>query len=88
MAAGELVKIAILEGNPNGWEVRVGCHTDDLSAEKSIHRWPLITTKSFSLTSAFGGLIYLESSKGNSTIKIKLENVIEALLLRHKKGLP
>ncbi len=83
MAAGELVKIAVLEGNPNGWEVRVGCHTDDLSAEKSIHRWPLITTnvklkKSFSLTSAFGGLIYLESPKGNSTIKIKLENVIEA----------
>ena len=83
IAGGELVKIVVLEGNPNGWEVRVGCHTDELSTEKIMHRWPLVTTsvklkKSFNLSSAFGGLIYLESPKGNSTIKIKFENVIEA----------
>ena len=83
IAAGSSVRVVVLDGNPNGWEVRVGCHTDDLSTEPNLHRWPLITTnvklqRSFNLSSAFGGLIYLESPKGSSTIKIKFENVIEA----------
>ena len=75
----------VLDGyNPSGWEIRVGSHTDDLSNNvRPLHRWPLISSsaklkKSFCLTSAFGGLIYLDSPKGNSTIRIKLENVIEA----------
>jgi hypothetical protein len=81
--ADSTVRVTVLEGNSNGWEVRVGCHTDDLSNMNVLKRWPLISStvklsKYSTITSAYGGLIYLESPKGNSRIRIKLENVIEA----------
>ncbi|CAF0709194.1 unnamed protein product [Brachionus calyciflorus] len=75
--------ITVLEGNPTGWEVRIGSHTDDLIAMNSLKRWPCITSnlklrKTLSITSAFGGLIYLESPKGNSTLKLKFDSVVQA----------
>jgi hypothetical protein len=81
--ADSTVRVTVLDGSSNGWEVRVGCHTDDLSSMNVLKRWPLISStvklsKYSTITSAYGGLIYLESPKGNSRIRIKLENVIEA----------
>jgi hypothetical protein len=81
--ADSTVRVTVLEGNYAGWELRVGCHTDDLSKMNVLKRWPLISStiklsKYSTITSAYGGLIYLESPKGNSRIRIKLENVVEA----------
>lgn len=83
LAAGGCAQITVVEGNPSGWEVRVGSHTDDLTTMDEIRRWPQLSVavklkKSVSLTSAFGGLIYVESPKGNSSIRIKIESVLEA----------
>ena len=82
IAAGTSIKVSVLEGSPTGWEIRISCHTDDLSSMQSLRRWPLVHAKTklkklMNLTSAFGGIIYLDSPNGNSTLKIKLENVIE-----------
>lgn len=83
LAAGGCAQITVVEGNPSGWEVRVGSHTDDLTSMPEIRRWPQLSVsvklkKSVSLTSAFGGLIYLESPKGSSSIRVKIESVLEA----------
>ena len=64
----------------------MGCHTDDLSSMDRLKRWPLVYSKSKLkkeniITSAFGGLIYLDSPNGNSTIKLQFENVVEAPFL-------
>ena len=90
MAAGSIVRCLVLEGNPAGWTMRIGAHTDDLSTMSSLNRWPLVSSsvkmkRDMSISSAFGGLIYIESPKGNSSIKIKLENVIEAPYFDLKK---
>ena len=42
LAAGTLARVTVLEGNPNGWDIRVGCHTDDLSSESKLNRSNLI----------------------------------------------
>lgn len=80
---GGCCTVTVLEGNPSGWHVFIGCHTDDLTKMNSFKRWPAITSslklkKTLTITSAFGGLIYFESPKGNSTIKVKLDSVAEA----------
>lgn len=83
LAASGCAQITVVEGNPAGWEIRVGGHTDDLTTMEEIRRWPQLSVamklkKSMSVTSAFGGLIYLESPKGNSSIRVKIESVLEA----------
>jgi hypothetical protein len=82
VAPGALARLTVLEGNWTGWDVRIGAHTDDLTDMKILNRWPNICCKiklkkHTNISSAFGGTIYLDSPKGNSTLKIKLENVIE-----------
>lgn len=90
LAAGTQAVITLIEGNPSGWQVRIGSHTDDLTKMESLKRWPVVCSciplkRTTIVTSAFGGLIYLDSPKGNSTIKIKLESVIEAPYFDLKK---
>lgn len=80
---GTAVQITVLDGNPTGWEVRISSHTDDLTHMDYLLRWPQVNSliklkKNLIVTSAFGGLIYFDSPKGNSFIKLKLENVIES----------
>jgi hypothetical protein len=82
MAAGSLVNVTVLEGSISGWELRVSSHVDDISSSHQLNRWPIVSLsmklkKFMTITSAFGGIIYLDSPKGNCTIRLKLENVIE-----------
>lgn len=82
MAAGSLISVTVLEGSTSGWELRISSHVDDLTSMKSYNRWPVVSSsiklkKFMTITSAFGGIIYLDSPKGNTTIRLKLENVIE-----------
>jgi hypothetical protein len=81
--AGYSIKITVLEGNPTGWDLRIGCHTDDLSEMECFNRWPFVCSsiklkKSLNISTAFGGLIYLDSPRGNSSVKIKIENAIQS----------
>ena len=81
--AGSSIKVTVLDGNPAGWNLRIGCHSDDLSTVDCLNRWPIVFScvklkKCLSVATAFGGLIYLDSPKGYSTLKIKLESVVEA----------
>jgi hypothetical protein len=81
LIAGCSMRLTVLEGNPKGWDIRIGCHTDDISESESLRRWPIVHSKMplqryMQLSTAFGGIIYLDSPKGNSTIKVRLENVI------------
>lgn len=83
LVPGSAAQLTVIYGNSTGWEVRIGSHTDDLTDMKSYKRWPAVSSsiklkKTLTLTSAFGGLIYLESPKGNSTLKVKLESVLES----------
>lgn len=65
------------------WFLRVGCHTDVLQADDEYRRWPNITkvfpicTNVIRACSPFGGLVYFESPEGKSSLKAKLENVVE-----------
>jgi hypothetical protein len=82
ISPGASARLTVLEGNWAGWDVRIGAHTDDLSDMKILNRWPNVCCKiklkkNINISSAFGGIVYLDSPKGNSTLKIKLENVIE-----------
>lgn len=79
---GIKASINLLEGNSSGWEVRIGAHTDQLF-NVNLKRWPCISSnfrlrKKLYITTAFGGLIYLQSPKGTSSIKVELESVVEA----------
>ncbi len=81
--AGGAITVTVLEGNPTGWDLRIGCHTDDLSTMECLNRWPIVTSciklkKVMTVSTAFGGLVYFDSPKGNSTLRIKLESVVEA----------
>jgi hypothetical protein len=81
--AGGSITVTVLSGNPTGWDFRISCHTDDLTPMDCLNRWPIVCScvklrKTMSVTTAFGGLIYLDSPKGNSTLRIKLEAVVEA----------
>ena len=71
------------------WSVRIGAHTDDLSGCGSISRWPCIslvvplcglcdTSPEVVFSSPYGGLIYLESSRGNVKVEATLSNVVES----------
>lgn len=82
MAPGSLINVVVLEGSVTGWDLRISPHIDDLTSMKSLHRWPIVSSttklkKFLTVTSAFGGIIYLDSPKGVSTLRLKLENVIE-----------
>lgn len=81
--AGSAIKVYVLDGNPTGWEIRIGCHTDDISDTSCYNRWPVVSSsvklrKSTSVSTAFGGLVYFESPKGSSSLKVRLESVVEA----------
>ena len=69
---------------PKNWQVRIGIHTDDNFNHDSWVRWPTVYTQAkidsnnFNITSPFGGLVTFLNPAGNSTLKIKVSNIIEA----------
>lgn len=82
LPAGIVMNVKVLEGNLNGWSIRIGAHSDELNIKHEFYRFPNIHTKCplkryLQLSSCFGGIVYLESPKGSSSINIKLENVVK-----------
>jgi hypothetical protein len=78
---------------PENWQVRIGVHKDDNFNHNDWVRWPKVYTqtqiksKKFSVTSAFGGLITFLNPAGNSTLKIKISNILEAPFYDSKSAL-
>ena len=66
------------------WHVSVGCHRDTLEHVESQRRWPnVVVARALihprtTLTSPYGGLVYMESPDDGGTIRFELVNVIEA----------
>lgn len=73
---------AKIEGNLNGWSIRIGAHSDNIENCDFLTRWPCITVtkdlaNEMTLCSPFGGLVYFESTRSGS-IKVSLTNVVTA----------
>ena len=83
LPAGTILLLAVDSGTDfNGWSIRIGAHTDDLSNCEKLLRWPCVTSckslaRELSFSSPFGGLIYFESS-GPGSLSVCLNNVIES----------
>ena len=83
LPAGTTLTVNVSSGSFEGWSVRIGAHSDDLSNCNPMPRWPVVTTvkkfdsEQMNVSSAFGGLIYLESPKAG-TITVNLSNVVES----------
>lgn len=84
LPAGVILTVKLISGKNQGWTVRVGAHTDNLSNCDSFKRWPNVCVsrdlaKEFTMSSPFGGLIYLESPAAG-TVKVSFTNVVESPL--------
>jgi hypothetical protein len=84
VAAGIPIQIDIeKQEGVTGWCARIGCHSDDLKNCNELRRWHCIsickslTTETVTMSSAFGGLLFLESPEGgSSSITVTINNVI------------
>ncbi|CAF3700216.1 unnamed protein product [Rotaria socialis] len=84
VAAGIPIQIDVLQRiGASGWLARIGCHSDDLESCNEFRRWSCISIckplvgNYIRLSSAFGGLLFLESPKGEmNSITVHLHNVV------------
>ncbi|CAF3336682.1 unnamed protein product [Rotaria sp. Silwood1] len=84
VAPGTTIQIDVSEPvGATGWSARIGCHSDDLGNCDQLRRWPCISTcKLLSVTtvemsSAFGGLLFLESPAVElNSISVSIKNVV------------
>ncbi|CAF4250193.1 unnamed protein product [Rotaria sp. Silwood2] len=83
-SAGTTIQIDVSEqAGARGWSARIGCHDDDLRECDELRRWHCISIckplsgSSIKMSSAFGGLLFLESPAGKSnSISVNLQNVV------------
>ena len=83
LPAGVQLQLTVNEGDVSGWMLRIGAHTDKLSDCDKLTRWPSVTverqlSKNMSMSSPFGGLVFLESPASGGSLKLTLSNVCEA----------
>ncbi|CAF3783478.1 unnamed protein product [Rotaria sp. Silwood1] len=84
VAAGTTMQIDVSEQvGATGWSARIGCHSDDLGKCDQLRRWHCISSRkplsgtTIKMSSAFGGLLFLESPTGESnSISVNLQNVV------------
>ncbi|CAF1025581.1 unnamed protein product [Didymodactylos carnosus] len=82
VVAGVPIQIEVQDGNPDGWQVRIGCHNDDLRNCEELRRWPCISickplTNNVHMCSAYGGLLFLQSSEGDNNISVRIHHVVQ-----------
>jgi len=84
VAAGIPIQIDVVQQEGiTGWSARIGCHSDDLKNCNELRRWHYIsickslTNETMTMSSAFGGLLFLESpEEESSSITVNIHNVI------------
>eukprot|EP00759_Apiculatamorpha_spiralis_P001178 PhF_6_TR10423/c1_g1_i7/m.16410 len=79
---GDTLRFRVVEGDGSQWQLRIGCHNDDLTNCEGLKwsRWPIVTKTiemlndktAKSTTSKFGGLMFLEA-KCESPMPITIE---------------
>ena len=82
LPAGVTFSLHVNSGNLDGWFIRIGSHSDDIGECDTYKRYPVVSLvkylkSSMSFSSAFGGLIYFESSSPGN-LEVTLNNVVEA----------
>ena len=85
LCPGEVLKVIVTEGDPNGWTLRIGCHKDTLWHKDKWTRWPEIThvvsmKEEFDVATPWGGLVYFESSNKSANISLTISGVVKAPL--------
>ncbi|CAF5167755.1 unnamed protein product, partial [Rotaria sp. Silwood1] len=84
VAAGITIQIDLVEQEgATGWSAQIGCHSDNLGSCSELRRWPCISMckpligTSVRMSSAFGGLLFLQSPDGESnSITVCLHQVV------------
>ncbi|CAF3768377.1 unnamed protein product [Rotaria sp. Silwood1] len=84
VAAGITIQIDLVEQEgATGWSAHIGCHSDNLGSCSELRRWPCISMCkpligiSVRMSSAFGGLLFLQSPDGESnSITVCLHHVV------------
>lgn len=90
-------KVCVCTDNPTeGWSVRVGAHTDDISCRDEWMRWPQVSlilpladpNKMVSLSTPFGGNVYLvRSSKASQSLRATFSgNLLQQPVVSIAKG--
>ncbi|MBC8310033.1 MAG: hypothetical protein H8E83_05920 [Planctomycetes bacterium] len=85
LSPGEKLTLLVLEGDPNDWSIRIGCHKDKLWHKDSWTRWPEITHvlplhNQMDVATPWGGLIYFVANKNAIDIDVSISGVVEAPL--------
>ncbi len=85
LAPGEVLEARVLSGEPRGWALRVGCHTDSIEGKDTWRRWPLIARRAelagegaTRLASPFGGLVYVEVPADAPPARLELAGAVRA----------
>lgn len=84
VAAGTTIQIDIVEQQgTTGWSARIGCHSDDIKYSNEYRRWNSIsivktlTNESTEISSAFGGLLFLQSpDESVNSITVNIHRVV------------
>ncbi len=84
LGPGEPLTVEVVEGDPAGWTLRVGIHTDRLWHLASWKRWPEVT-EAFPLAAGafstpFGGLLEMEAGRDAGPVTLRLAGAVEAPL--------
>ena len=82
LSPGEKLTLLVLEGDPNDWSIRIGCHKDKLWHKDSWTRWPEITHvlplhNQMDVATPWGGLIYFVANKNAIDIDVSISGVVE-----------
>ena len=85
LCPGEIMQLNVIEGNPGGWSIRIGCHKDTLWHKDSWNRWPEIThVTSFEnqqkVATPWGGLVYFIAGNNVSNLLLQISGCVEAPL--------
>ncbi|XP_022249607.1 TRPM8 channel-associated factor homolog [Limulus polyphemus] len=85
LPAGQKMKMTVKETDVKGWNIRIGCHSDNLkNVTKGWKRWPSIMVRrplsagETTISSPYGGSIYFESPSETKNLHVELESVVEA----------
>jgi hypothetical protein len=85
LCPGEIMQLNVIEGNPEGWSIRIGCHKDTLWHKDSWKRWPEIShvtslQEQQKVATPWGGLVYCIAENNTSNIELTISGCVEAPL--------
>ncbi|XP_013774531.1 TRPM8 channel-associated factor homolog [Limulus polyphemus] len=87
LPAGQEMTVIVKNSDVQGWKLRIGCHSDNLTyINEAWRRWPSIMVEQAleqgetTISSPYGGLIYFESPDGKKSLNVELDSVVQSPL--------